>query len=135
MAFNQIEIIAVLLMTIVLFLWGRWRHDTVALFSLLACVFLGLIPADAAFAGFGHPAVITVACVLVLSFGLQITGAVNALSEYILPKSGGPTLSIAALIVLGAVMSSFMNNVGALALLMPVAIQWRASMNCHPARC
>jgi di/tricarboxylate transporter len=95
----------------------------VALAGLLACVVAGLVrPADA-FAGFGHPAVITVACVLVLSRGLQTSGAVDALARVVLPSSAGPTLTIGALTGLGALLSAFMNNVGALALLMPVAIQ------------
>ena len=76
-----------------------------------------------AFTGFGHPAVITVACVLVLSRGLQTSGAVDILARRVLPQSAGPVLTIAALTALAAVLSAFMNNVGALALLMPVAIQ------------
>ena len=55
-----------------MFLWGRWRHDLVALGSLLICVFTGLVPGNEAFSGFGHPAVITVACVLVLGYGLML---------------------------------------------------------------
>lgn len=120
---DQFAIVGILLATVVLFLWGRWRHDMVALASLLACVAAGLVPADAAFAGFGHPAVITVACVLVLSYGLQRTGAVNILAQKLLPTSTGPFITIAALCGLGAVLSAFMNNVGAMALLMPVAMQ------------
>jgi di/tricarboxylate transporter len=115
---DQIEIIIVLAATMLLFLWGRWRHDVVALVSLLACVMLGLIPDELAFAGFGHPAVITVACVLVLSWGLQATGVVNVLADRIVPRSAGPALAIAILVSFGALMSAFMNNVGAMALLM-----------------
>ena len=123
MATSQVIIISILVLTMAMFLWGRWRHDMVAMSALLACVFTGLIPGSDAFSGFGHPAVITVACVLVLSYGLQISGAVDVLAKSVLPKSAGPTLSILALIALSAVLSGFMNNVGALALLMPVAIQ------------
>ncbi len=126
---DQIAIILILALTIVMFLWGRWRHDIVALGALLACVLAGLIPAEEAFLGFGHPAVITVACVLVLSFGLRITGAVDALARAVLPTSAGPVLTIAALTGLGAALSAFMNNVGALALLMPVAIQLARKQN------
>ena len=61
---DQIAILAILCATVGLFLWGRWRHDMVAVGALLACVLTGLVAADEAFAGFGHPAVITVACVL-----------------------------------------------------------------------
>ena len=120
---SQIAIIAILIGTMGMFLWGRWRHDMVALAALLACVFAGLVPGKEAFAGFGHPAVITVACVLVLGYGLQISGAVDVLAKHLLPGSAGPTLSILALISLAALLSGFMNNVGALALLMPIAMQ------------
>jgi di/tricarboxylate transporter len=123
MTTDQGLILGILLATIAMFLWGRWRHDMVALAGLLACVLAGVVrPADA-FAGFGHPAVITVACMLVLSRGLQTSGAVDALARVVLPSSAGPTLTIGALTGLGALLSAFMNNVGALALLMPVAIQ------------
>jgi di/tricarboxylate transporter len=77
----QILIFLVLAATMALFLWGRFRHDIVALAALMACVVVGLVPAAEAFAGFGHPAVITVACVLVLSRGLQNTGAVDWLAR------------------------------------------------------
>lgn len=120
---DQGLIFAILAATMTLFIWGRWRHDVVALGALLACVLAGLVPDEQAFAGFGHPAVITVACVLVLSHGLRITGAVSALTRRLLPKKPGPVLAIATLTGLGALLSAFMNNVGALALLMPVALQ------------
>ncbi|WP_066967334.1 SLC13 family permease [Microbulbifer sp. Q7] len=121
MTVDQILILLILAVTIVLFIWGPWRHDMVALASLLGCVFVGLIEPRDAFAGFGHPAVVTVACVLILSRGLQNTGAMDALAQKVVPKKGGITLAIAALTALGAGMSGFMNNVGAMALLMPVA--------------
>jgi len=119
----QATIFLILAATMVLFLWGRWRHDVVALAALLACVFTGLVSAEEAFAGFGHPAVITVACVLVLSQGLQQSGAIDALMQRLLPASAGPIVTMALLTSLAALLSAFMNNIGALALLMPVGIQ------------
>jgi di/tricarboxylate transporter len=95
----------------------------VALAALLACVISGLVPSRAAFAGFGHPAVITVACVLVLSQGLRNTGAVDWLARSILPSAAGRITTMLALIGLGAALSGFMNNVGAMALLMPIVVQ------------
>ena len=130
----QSIIMLILLVTIGMFLWGRWRHDMVALGAMLACVFAGLIEAQSAFNGFGHPAVITVACVLVLSRALQSSGAVDVLTRLVLPAKAGPTLSIAALTVLAAVLSGFMNNVGALALLMPVAIQLANRLQLAPGQ-
>ena len=121
MSLDQIVILLILAVTVVLFIWGPWRHDMVALASLLACVFAGLIEPEDAFTGFGHPAVVTVACVLILSRGLQNTGAMDALAHKVMPRRGGITLAITTLTALGAGMSGFMNNVGAMALLMPVA--------------
>lgn len=134
MTSDQILILGILAATVVAFLWGRWRHDMVALGSLLACVFTGLVPSAEAFAGFGHPAVITVGAVLVLSRGLQTSGAVNVLTQRLIPGSAGPTFTIGALTGLGALLSAFMNNVGALALLMPVAIQIANKQKLPPGR-
>ena len=135
MTYEQTLIVGVLVATMGAFLWGRWRHDMVAVGSLLVCVLLGLVPSAAAFSGFGHPAVITVACVLVLSRGLQTSGAVDALAQRMLPgTSAGPTLTIAAITAMGAVLSAFMNNVGALALLMPLGIQVAARLGLPPGK-
>jgi di/tricarboxylate transporter len=130
----QLLVLAVLAATVAMFLWGRWRHDMVSIASLLACVVTGLVPAGVAFAGFGHPAVITVACVLVISRVLQTSGAVDALARRVVPATAGPTVTIAALTALGAVLSAFMNNVGALALLMPIAIQVAGRQALPPGR-
>lgn len=134
MTLEQGLIFVILVASMGLFIWGRWRHDVVALGALLACVIVGLVPERAAFAGFGHPAVITVACVLVLSHGLQRTGAVSRLAQRLLPCGAGVLLSIAALTGLGALLSAFMNNVGALALLMPIALQISARLELPPGR-
>lgn len=112
MTLDQWLILAILLVTVVMFLVGRWRHDMVALAALLACVIVGLVDGSAAFSGFGHPAVITVACVLILSQGLQNSGAVDALTRVALPANAGTIVSISALVGLGALLSGFMNNVG-----------------------
>jgi di/tricarboxylate transporter len=117
-----------------LFLWGRLRHDVVALAALLASVVAGLVPTDTAFEGFGHPAVITVACVLILSQGLQNTGAVDWLARSVLPREAGRLTGMLALMGLGAVLSGFMNNVGAMALLMPVAVQLSNRLDLTPGQ-
>lgn len=127
-------IVAVLAAAMAMFLWGRWRHDLVAMGALLVCVLTGLVPGSEAFSGFGHPAVITVAGVLVLGYGLQASGAVDVLAHRFLPASAGPTASILALVGLAALLSGFMNNVGALALLMPIAIQMAAKQNLPPGK-
>ena len=131
---NQLLILAILAVAVGMFAWGRWRHDMVAAGALLACVVTGLMPAREAFLGFGHPAVISVACVLVLSRGLQISGAVNVLARHTLPQQAGTAVSLLALVGLGALLSGFMNNVGAMALLMPLAIQLARRLQIAPGQ-
>ncbi|MBV6271715.1 SLC13 family permease [Alcaligenaceae bacterium CGII-47] len=130
----QWMILAILAATLCLFLYGRWRHDIVAATALLATVLVGLVPTSQAFTGFAHPAVITVACVLILSSALLHTGVVDMLAERLLPTEAGPTLTIAALVTLSALLSSFMNNVGALALLMPIALQIAQRQSLAPGK-
>ena len=130
----QILVLAILGATTAMFLWGRWRHDMVAAAALFICVAAGLVPAADAFAGFGHPAVVTVACILILSSGLKNSGAIDVLMRYAVPASSGPTLTIAALTLLAAVLSAFMNNVGALALLMPLALQIAVKQSLPPGK-
>lgn len=134
MTTSQILIFVILAATMALFLWGRFRHDIVALLALMACVLSGLVPGSEAFLGFGHPAVITVACVLVLSQGLQNTGAVDWLARAVLPRKAGRLTSTTALMGLGALLSGFMNNVGAMALLMPVAVQLSGRLSLTPGQ-
>jgi di/tricarboxylate transporter len=126
--------LGILVATVFMFLWGRWRHDMVAAGALLAAVLAGLVPGAEAFAGFGHLAVITVACVLVLNQALVNSGAVDALVKRTLPDAAGPTLTIAALTGTAAILSGFMNNVGALALLKPVALQVAVKQGLPPGR-
>ena len=131
---DQLWILLILCATVGMFLWGRWRHDMVAAGSLAACVLTGLVPSSEAFLGFSHPAVVTVACVLVLSRGLQTSGAVDALTRTVLPARAGVLLSMSVLCALGALLSGFMNNVGAMALLMPVAVQIAGRLNLTPGQ-
>ncbi len=119
---EQALVFAVLGGAMVLFVWGRWRYDLVALFALLIVAVAGVVPAEQAFAGFGHAAVVTVAAVLVVSRGLEKAGVVDALARVLARAGTSPTAQVATLTLVVAVCSGFMNNVGALALLMPVAI-------------
>jgi di/tricarboxylate transporter len=123
MILQQAIVFAVLALALALFVWGRWRYDIVALLALLVVTVTGIIPGDQAFAGFGHPAVITVAAVLVVSRGLRNSGAVDSLANLLFRVGERPTAQVGALSALVAALSAFMNNVGALALLMPVAIR------------
>ena len=116
------QIFVVLAATLTLFVWGRWRYDVVALLALLAVVIGGLVPANQAFDGFRHPAIITVAAVLVISRAIQNSGLIGWLARGLETFNSGPTLQTGAVVVLVGILSAFMNNVGALALLLPVVI-------------
>jgi len=119
---------------LVLFAGGWWRYDVVALLALLALVFAGVVPAPDAFTGFGHPAVVTVAAILVVSRGLQNAGVVEILVRPLARVGHRPTLQVASLSALVATLSAFMNNVGALALLLPAALEMAREAGRSPAR-
>ncbi|MGB0748614.1 MAG: SLC13 family permease [Magnetospiraceae bacterium] len=119
---SQFLIGAILIGTLVLFLWGRWRHDIVAMAALLVAVAAQLVPVDQAFIGFGHPAVITVASTLIISRALELSGAVESAATYLAGVSRHQMINMILIIGVGAVLSGFMNNVGALALMMPLAL-------------
>jgi di/tricarboxylate transporter len=108
--------------TLTLFVWNRLRFDIVAMLALLAVAVTGLVPGDRLFAGFGHPAVITVAAVLVISQGLVNGGVVDGVARLLGRVGHNAVLQVVALTLVVALCSGFINNVGALALLMPVAI-------------
>ena len=131
---DQILISAILFIALVLFAWGRWRYDLVAMFSLLSSVLVGVIPESEAFNGFGHPAVVTVAAVLILSQGLQNAGVVGVISEQIKRFSFGPITLLATLTLVVTVLSAFMNNVGALALMLPITMVAAKEYDIPPAR-
>ena len=106
-----------------LFIWDRIRYDLVALMALLVLVLFNIVPAQNAFTNFGHPALISVMAVLILSQAIANTGLTFYVSKYLMRFVQRPSLIILTLSALVAVLSGFMNNVGALALIMPVAFQ------------
>lgn len=122
MSTDQIIIFVILSVTLVLFAWGKWRYDLVALTAMSAVLASGLVSPDEAFAGFGHIAVITVTAVLIISQALKNAGVVDVASAYLLPHTSNPLIHISLLTAVVTFFSAFMNNVGALALLLPVAI-------------
>jgi len=106
-----------------LLIWGRWRYDLVAFVALLAALLLGLVPVDQAFSGFGHPATIIIALVLIVSKGLSNSGVIELLGRLFIDGARRLGTHIAAMSALAASLSAVMNNVAALALLMPLDLQ------------
>ncbi len=123
MTVEQSYAFAVLAATLGLFIWGKWRYDVVAVLALLAVGIPGIVTAKDVFAGFGHPAVITVAAVLVISKTLQASGFVGHIGNVLAKAEVGPSLQVFLVASIVAALSGFMNNVGALALLLPIVLQ------------
>jgi di/tricarboxylate transporter len=112
----------IIIISLILFAINRWRYDVISLLVLIVIVIFGLIPAENAFLGFSNSAVVTVAAVLVLTRGLQNSGLVEMIGEQLVKLKGGIMVQLAALTGIVTFLSAIMNNVGAVALLMPVAI-------------
>lgn len=103
-------------------LWGRYRYDLVAFAGLVTAYVVGVVDKDTVFSGFGHPAVIIIALVLVVSKGLARAGAIE-LFEGLLGKRRGTSAHVGIMATVAAGLSSVINNVAALALLMPLDIK------------
>jgi len=106
-----------------LLVWGRIRFDLVAFGALILGALIGLVPADQIFTGFGHSAVIIIALVLIVSRGLMNSGAVELVAAHLLSTSGGLARHVGLMSVVGAGLSGIINNVAALALLMPLDLE------------
>ena len=139
MTVDQISIFSIIFITFILFIWGKWRYDIVSIIALcilfIVDLFLGaeksLLITDTSnlFSGFGHPAVITVAAVLIISQALKNSGVVDYISRKISPFSQNQFTHIASLSGVATICSGIMNNVGALALMLPVALKTAAKQN------
>jgi di/tricarboxylate transporter len=134
MSVDQVIVVGILAAALVLFAWGHWRHDLVALSALLALVMFGIIPPDTAYRGFSHPAVITVAAMLVISAALEECGIVSLLVKRLNREGDGEAMTLALLAGVVTILSAFMNNVGALALMLPVTLEIAKRKEIPPSR-
>lgn len=116
-------IIILLFATMALFIWGRWRYDVVALIALMVAVAIGAVPFSKAYTGLSNSAVITVACVMIISKAITRSGVLQKIVDKFSHLAQSTILHISSLTLITATLSAFMNNIGALALMMPIAIQ------------
>ena len=133
MSTDQASLFALIGALFVLLIWGRYRYDLVAFGALLVAYLLGLIPTEEVFAGFGHPAVIIIALVLIISRGLYLSGAIELIAGALLDGTRRIGQHIALMAGVSAALSALMNNVAALALLMPVDLQAAEKAERSPA--
>lgn len=120
---DQLTLFGLLFFVFVFLIWGRWRYDLVAFVALLIALLTGVVPKEQAFSGFGHPATVIIALVLIISRGLSNSGAIELVARHVVDASRKLASHIAIMSGLAAALSALMNNVAALALLMPVDLQ------------
>lgn len=123
MTTDQIILFGLIALIFIFLIWGKIRYDLTAFAALVLASLAGVVPKDQIFSGFGHPAVIIIALVLIVSRGLSRSGAIEMLAHKVIDSSRSVQNHIGIMAVVSAALSSFMNNVAALALLMPIDIQ------------
>jgi di/tricarboxylate transporter len=124
---------ALVLVTIGMFVWGRFRYDVISLVALLASVLLGLTPASKAFDGFSNDVVVIIACALVVSAGFARSGVIEAILRPITPRLKSARTQVPVFVAATALLSMATKNVGALAILMPIALQTARRTNTSPS--
>jgi di/tricarboxylate transporter len=115
------------------FVWGRYRHDVVAAGSLLVAIVIGIVPAKEAFSGFADDIVIIVASALVVSAAISRSGIMDIALRRFSPEKSGPRARLILLVGIVAVLSAFIKNIGALAIMIPVAIQMARKSRVSPS--
>ena len=120
---EQAALFALFATVFAMLVWGRVRYDLVAFAALVIATVAGLVPTEATFSGFGHPAVVIIALVLIVSRGLMNSGAVERIAGRLLAEDRSTPAHIGIMAVAGAALSAVINNVAALALLMPLDIE------------
>ncbi len=132
--FDQLIILGLLILMVGLFIWGRWRYDAISLGVLSLFVLLGYIKPDEAFTGFSHPAVITVALVLLISKGLERSGFISLIGRKLQTYANSEIQFMISITFFAAILSSFMNNIGAMAMLLPITLGICQKMNWNPSK-
>ena len=131
---DQVLLSATLIALLGLFIWGKVRYDALAIGALFVLVVLEIIPANDAFAGFAHPAVITVALVLIISQGLKNSGLTGLVGKLIGTRTFTEFQFLVCLLFIAAILSSFINNIGALAILLPITLNICQKMEWHASK-
>ena len=123
MTLPQILAFTIIFVMMALFAWGRWRYDLVAAVALMAAVIVGIVPPEQAFKGFSDDIVIIVGSALVVSAAVARSGVIERVARWLGPYLVDINRQIVALVGSVTLLSAFVKNVGALAMLMPIAFQ------------
>jgi di/tricarboxylate transporter len=134
MTTQQILAFSVIAGMMAIFIWDRFRYDVVACCALVVAVALGVVPVDQAFTGFSDDIVIIVGSALVVSAGVARSGVVDIAIKKFFPRLTSMRAQLALLMIVVAVLSAFIKNIGALAIMMPVAFQFARRAGVSPSR-
>ena len=130
----DLVVVFILLLTVFgLLIWGRWRYDLVSFGALIVAVIVGVVPIDDAFSGFSHSATVIIALVLIVSRALTNSGVIELIGRHLVSASRSVGAHIGLMSTVAAGLSAVMNNVAALAVLMPVDLQAATKANRSPA--
>lgn len=121
-------------LTIVAFVWGRFRYDLVAVTALLAGLAIGVVPAERAFDGFRNDVTVIIACALIVSAAFARSGIVELVLRRILPLLKTERSQVPVLTAVVTLLSMATKNVGALAIMLPVAQQVARKTGTSPSR-
>ncbi|SOC42419.1 SLC13 family permease [Ureibacillus acetophenoni] len=121
--------------TIALFITNRIRGDLVAVLALLAFVIVGILTPTEALAGFSNSVVIMIAALFVVGEGLLRTGLAGMAGKLLLKWSGNSELKLfVLLLIIVAVVGSFMDNTGTFALMLPIVVSVAISIKVSPSK-
>lgn len=133
MNLEQLLAVGVIAVMMGAFVWGRYRYDLVAAAALIAGVAVGVVPIDAAFVGFSDDIVIIVGSALLVSAGVARSGVMEVAIRRFAPKVTSVRGQLLLLVVLVAVLSAFVKNIGALAIMIPIAFQFARRSGTSPS--
>lgn len=129
----QILSFSVIALMMAAFVWGRFRYDLVAAGSLLLALAVGVVPMDKAFSGFSDDIVIIVGSALLVSAGVARSGIMEFAIQRLAPNVSSVRAQLALLVITVAVLSAFVKNIGALAIMIPIAFQFARRSNVSPS--
>ncbi len=120
---EQILSWAVLIVVLTAIGSGRFRIDIIAITGLLLLGLAGIAPPDIIFSGFGHPALVTIITVFLISQGLINSGLLRGLGQTLASRVKSMRGQVIGLSAVSALLSTIMNNVGAVGLMLPTAVR------------
>ncbi|MGV3491724.1 MAG: SLC13 family permease [Devosia sp.] len=133
MTLPQMLSFAIVALMMVAFIWGKLRYDLVAAGALLIAVAVGVVPADEAFSGLSDDIVVIVGSALVVSAAVSRSGIMDIILARVAPNVSKPRMQLLILVTVVAALSAFVKNIGALAIMIPIAFQMAQRSRVSPS--